>query len=125
MYEQGKKEQAKLLSSAKLLYNLAKPSLFSPPPSLLKQARDNAHNDSVRFPHVPAQQSLIIHAILASQSEDTRPHAWNLLAECLEVSPEETSREKLYRMAAKLVHPDKCQHPRADEAFKSLTAIHN
>ena len=125
MFEEGKKEQARLLSSAKLLYNLAKSTHHKPPSALYKQAQKEAHYDSIRYPHVPVQQSLVVNAILLSQSEDARPHAWNFLAQCLEVSPEDTSREKLYRMAAKLVHPDKCQHLRADEAFKTLTAIFN
>jgi hypothetical protein len=125
MLEEGKKEQARLLSSAKLLYNLTKSSKHAPPPSLSSKARDEAYQDSIRYPEVPPQQSLVVRAILLSQIEEAKPHAWNFLAQCLEVSPEDTTREKLYRMAAKLVHPDKCQHPSADEAFKCLLEIFN
>ena len=125
MLEEGKKEQARLLGSAKLLYNLTKSSKHTPPPALSNAARDQAYQDSIRYPSIPPQQSLIVRAILMCQSEETKPHAWNFLAQCLEVSPEDTSREKLYRMAAKMVHPDKCQHPDADEAFKCLLAIFN
>jgi hypothetical protein len=122
--EENKRDQAKLLSSAKLLYKLtthSSPSMsYSAPPSLMHAIYESARRDSSKFPEVPESQCTLVRAILASK--DRPSDSWHIIASALEV-PESTSRDKLFRQAAKLVHPDKCRHPEAAEAFKTLNAL--
>ena len=120
--EEGKKDQAKLLSSAKLLYKLSHgggSSSSSAIPLSMSTVRSRAAQDLSLHPDLSEAQCVVVRGLLAS---DARDDCWNILACALEL-PESTSREKLYRKAARLVHPDKCSHPQSGEAFKILSAL--
>lgn len=122
--EENRRDQAKLLSSAKLLYKIttqSSPSMtFSAPPGLMHDIVEAGKLDHAASPHVSELQCILVRAILACK--DRPSESWQIVASALDLPPS-TPRDKLFRRAAKLVHPDKCRLPEADEAFKTLNSL--
>jgi hypothetical protein len=122
--EENRRDQAKLLSSAKLLYKIttqSSPSMtFSAPPGLMHEIVEAGKLDHAASPHVSELQCILVRAILACK--DRPSESWQIVASALDL-PTSTPRDKLFRRAAKLVHPDKCRLPEADEAFKTLNSL--
>lgn len=125
--EEGKRDQAKLLNSAKMLYQLTSKSSSSsrssgkPSAMLMEYVRFKGREDRRKDPELTEGQCLVVRAILAGADKPSL-EGWGLIAEALEV-PISLGNDKLYRRAAKEVHPDKCRHPEAGEAFKILSAL--
>lgn len=112
--EEVKRHQANLLHSAKILYKISTTKKVFPP-SFVKIFAD-ADRDLIDYPNIPRRQCILVRALLSC------PSSWSIVAQGLEVELS-LGPEKLYRMAAKLVHPDKCNHPRAGDAFKVLSSL--
>ena len=125
MIEENKRNQAKLLSSAKQLYKLtSQPSSSSQSyrvsSVLLDTIRESALRDMGSHPDLSEKQCLLVRAIIACA--DQPADCWSVIAMGLEL-PQSTEREKLFRRAAQVVHPDKCKHPESGEAFKILNSF--
>ena len=123
--EEGKRRQANLLLSAKLLYkmNNGKTTSCTLPVNIARKVRLETQKDLLDFPDVPEKQSVVIRSLLnTSKLSNDKTTQWKLVAQSVNVDMT-IGLEKLYRLAAKLVHPDKCKHPLADEAFKILSSL--
>jgi hypothetical protein len=109
-------EQAHLLDSAKSLFNNRGPRA-QPRQSDLNLIQSAAKRD----PHYAANssQTLCVHA--ASCTLTGEPY-WRTLTAALDLKLQ--SHEQIYRYVARHVHPDKCSHPLAAEAFKRLSSEH-
>ena len=124
--EENRRDQARLLSSAKRLYKLtttcASSQSSSPSSAVLDFIREQALADTTKYSEVSEVQCLLVRTILSCKE---RPEeCWSLIASVLE-QPGSCSREKLFRKAAREVHPDKCKHGECVEAFKALNALAN
>ncbi len=122
--EENKRDQAKLLSSAKQLYKLTTGPRSSPvsdvPIGVRARISEETSVDRKRHPDLPEEVCKLVRSVIAC--EDKPSYGWSLIAAALDV-PASTEKEKLFRRAAKVVHPDKCKHPQSDEAFKILNAF--
>jgi hypothetical protein len=134
LLEKGKRDQAKLLSSAKLLYQISKSSKLPTPESvtvstLFDKIEREARNEFIKNIHLNELQCILVRTLLVCASGAGRPYAWQLLAKAMPDKEQKndtpSGKEKLYRRCAKLVHPDKCAHPQAAEAFKILSSMFN
>ena len=105
-------EQAHLLDSARALYNSKiskthqRSSEVAPIISAAKRDPYYAKNSS---------QTLALYAASSLVSESTY---WDVIRATLDLKPQPS--DQLYRFVARQVHPDKCTHPLAAEAFKRL-----
>jgi len=125
LIEENKRNQAKLLSSAKQLYKLtSQPSSSSRShhvsTPLLESIRELALRDMVTYPNLSEKQCLMVRAIISC--EERPVDCWSVIAMALEF-PASTEKEKLFRRAAQFVHPDKCKHPESGAAFKVLNSF--
>lgn len=122
--EENRRDQARLLSSARRLYKLTMScsNRGSPGPStaVLDSVREQALADTTKYPEVSEVQCLLVRTILACKEKPEE--CWSLIASVLE-QPDSASQDKLFRKAAREVHPDKCKHEESGEAFKALNAL--
>ena len=110
------KEQAHLLDSARLKYTKGFKREKVDISKLYIEARKYLEIQ------MPIKQIVVV---LAAGSGDLSGESyWSQLCEALDSDTHASlsSVEQIYRSAAKQVHPDKCRHPLADEAFKKLAA---
>lgn len=124
LVEENKRDQARLLSSAKQLYKLATKSSTSSdirvPFNISFKIREETSRDLKSNPNLSEEQCHLIRSILACEHQPV--FSWALVATALNL-PQSTEKDKLFRRAAKLIHPDKCKHPQSDSAFKILNAL--
>lgn len=124
LVEENKRDQARLLSSAKQLYKLATKSSGSSethvPFNISFKIREEASRDLGANPDFSEEQCVLIRSILACENQPA--FSWALVATALNL-PQSTEKDKLFRRAAKLIHPDKCKHAQSDSAFKILNAL--
>jgi hypothetical protein len=104
------KEQAELLNSAREKYNKLKDKKVD----MVKLYAD-ARNTCP--PDFSLKHALIV---TAAASEADGQSYWSQLGAVLD-TPGSTI-EQIYRATARRVHPDKCKHPKADDAFKRLAS---
>jgi len=127
LIEEGKRDQAKLLSSAKILYKIASRSSPINPATLtiatlFDRIQKEARSEFIKYLSLTELQCVVIHTLLTCNTSAGKPYTWELLDKAV---PNTQGRDKLYKRCARLVHPDKCSHPKADEAFKILSSIFN
>ncbi len=126
LLEENKRDQARLLTSAKQLYKLTSGSSSSKGTPgthyVLASVRDIVKHDIQEHPEIPEEQCILVRSILACKSKPSE--CWSVISSVLGL-PKSTEKDKLFRKAAKLVHPDKCKHPESDEAFKTLNSFIN
>ena len=99
-----RKEQADLLASARRKMNSSQKKDID----LDELARKDKSRD------ISHKQLMVV--IAAAFEGDTY---WELLEKAL--GTVDANIDQLYRMAARHVHPDKCNHPKAADAFKNLS----
>ena len=121
--EENRRDQARLLTSAKRLYKLttSSSSRSVQSASILESVREQALADTSQYPEVSEVQSLLVRTILACREKPEE--CWSLIAMILEQPVGSVTQEKLFRKAAREVHPDKCKHGESAEAFKALNAL--
>ncbi len=128
--EEGKRDQARLLSSAKLLYKLgtqtrstsAPSSYLTAVDSILHAVRQESRRDYIRFDKITEEQSLTVRALAACEGQ---PSGISRRVTTIVLKlPDDASNDRIYRAGARLVHPDKCRHPLADSAFKILSSLY-
>lgn len=126
--EEGKRDQARLLSSAKVLYKLgtqpsrSRPAACSVADTILVASRQEARLDYIRHDKVTEEQSVVVRALIASETQPASISR-RVVTSALSI-PDDSSNDRIYRAGARLVHPDKCRHPMADSAFKILSALY-